>query len=284
MLRQQHGDVSVRLGILFLLLASCGGQVAGNDAGSSDAGSERVDFDGSVTPCSAGAAMLCGSVCGDSCPRQPDGTGCQQLGDNDGSALSICDTFDGGIQWAADCTECSDGHLCVSTTSEPDGLVPSYRFDSMVCADVRFAEMYALNGRDDLARYADRGAYTGAPLPPPPASCPSIPGIQLCGGACGDCPAGYVCTGRSPLHPYSLCINDWRFGHPSLPPPTCIGSADAGATCYDGNDKFRCLTFKVDDASQPIADQYSVCVDKSICLAAAAGYPGGASCTGTAFP
>ena len=268
------------------MLAACGGQVTTSDGGG-DAGAEHDDFDGTVTACSAGAAMLCGAACGNTCPyKQSDGTGCMQPGDNDGSALSLCNTLDGGIIFSTvSCNECLDGHACTVTTSEvPVTATASDLFAQMVCDDVRFAEMFALNGRLDLARYPDRSAYTGDPLPPPPTACPSVPGIQLCGGACGECAAGYVCIGRSPEHPYSLCVNDWTKQIPSFPQPVCIrdaGTIDGGfvGSCYDGNDKFRCLTFKVDDASQPIADQFSLCVDKSICLAAAAGYPGGAFCS-----
>jgi len=278
--------VKCPIALLAVAAIACGGETTQQDGGPDAQAVDASEWDGSVTPCSAGEAMLCGGNCGDTCPRTPEGTGCQELADDDGGHLAICDTIDGGIEWALKigCAECSDGHVCVATTSELYPLETSADFGSMVCTDVRFAEMYALNGHADLARYPDRSAYTADPLPTP-GDCPSVSGITLCGGACGECPSGYVCVGRSPLHPYSLCVNDWRSHNPpGVAPAQCIRSDDAGATCYDGNDTFRCLTFKVDDASQPVADQYSLCVDKALCFAAAAGYPGGAFCTGTAFP
>lgn len=40
-----------------------------------------------------------------------------------------------------------------------------------------------------------------------------------------------------------------------------------------------CLTFQVDGAVQPMADEFSLCVDGATCQAAAQSYPGGAFCT-----
>ena len=258
---------------------ACGGEVVVTDGGI-DATID-VPFDAPITACSAGAAMLCGASCGNTCPPQSQGGGCLELGDDDGGHLAICNSFDGGIEWSlVQCDECSDGRICVAATSEMAlTTTPSQAFGAMVCADTRFAQMYALNGRDDLVRYPDRSAYDGAALPTP-SDCPSVAGITLCGGACGACPNGYVCMGRSPSHPHSLCVNDWRTASPpGVLSATCSRDAGSGS-CFDGNDAFRCFTFTVDTASQPVADLNSICIDKAICLAAAAGYPGGAFCAG----
>jgi hypothetical protein len=144
-------------------------------------------------------------------------------------------------------------------------------FLRLACADERWALMYSLNGRNDLARYADRSTYTGTPLPGVSATCPSIPNLQLCGGACGACSAGYMCMGRSPLHPYSLCVNKWSSGG------QCDRSNPVACSSPAG---YRCMTYKVDAVAQPVADAYSFCVDKAICDAAAQSYPGGVFCTG----
>jgi hypothetical protein len=184
----------------------------------------------------------------------------------------------------SDCQECTDGHVCVfesSTNAQNFGPDSSAALEMQImgCTDMGYAEMYALNGRSDLARYADRSAYTNAPLPTP-SDCPSIAGLTLCGGACGDCATGYICVGRSPLHPYSLCVNDFTT-HPAPPnvPTFCLRSDTNDCEDVNNPGALRCLTFKVDDASQPVADANSFCVDTAVCNAAAAAYPGGAYCT-----
>jgi hypothetical protein len=123
-----------------------------------------------------------------------------------------------------------------------------------------------MNKHADWVRYVDRSTYTGAPLPEP-TSCPSISGLTLCGGSCGTCPNGYQCIGRSPLHPYSLCINPYEMSF--------LYICQRGKTCGSGR---RCLTFVVDDAAQAYADAHSFCVDASTCDTAAKSYPGGALC------
>jgi hypothetical protein len=78
--------------------------------------------------------------------------------------------------------------------------------------------------------------------------------------------------GRSPLHPYSFCANLW--GMPNEP-ELC----KRGDTCGGGvGPPRKCFTFKVDDAAQPYADTYSMCIDADACQAAAKSYPGGAFC------
>lgn len=84
------------------------------------------------------------------------------------------------------------------------------------------------------------------------------------------CQSGFVCVGRSPLHPYSVCVNEKG--------ATC--QRDVLPSCMDLFADRRCLTFKVDEPSQPVADAHSLCVDRAICDAAAQAYPGGAFCTG----
>jgi len=125
--------------------------------------------------------------------------------------------------------------------------------------------MFALNGFADHVRYADRSAYTEAPISPPPTDCPNIVGLQLCGGACGSCPdKSSICMGRSPLHPYSICVPQLQLG----------GQFDVDQ-CQRG--ELDCFVFQVDSASQPVADKNGVGVSPAQC-ATAWQYPGGASC------
>ncbi|CAN5707522.1 hypothetical protein BH09MYX1_BH09MYX1_01920 [soil metagenome] len=174
------------------------------------------------------------------------------------------------------CKICDDGNLCAydnETISKPD---PASTFDRLFCGSEGFGIMYHLSGRDDLARYSDRAAYDGTRLPPAPTTCPSTPGLELCGGACGACPAKFTCLGRSPLHPYSLCaFLGWQ-------------DTSNGVRCTRGSNamcdgltpgKYKCFVWKVDPASQPIADQNGVCIAADQCAAAGQLYPGGGFCT-----
>jgi hypothetical protein len=179
--------------------------------------------------------------------------------------IGLCLSGPLGPKGLIDCSHCPDGHVCALPSARyqqplPDGFV------LFECVVPEVAQMYALNGRKDLALYADRSTYTDAPLPPPPETCPRFPGLRLCGGACGGCEPDEVCMGRSPLHPYSLCVRakgECIRGNP--------GGVDMGI-------KYRCLTFKADDDAQPTADRWSVLAREEQCLAAAKYYPGGAFC------
>ena len=260
----------MRAHIFALSLTACGGAVLGAADGG-DGGLDGSALDaGAVTACSGPGMKLCGGQCGQSCPVDkclstfvdPKAT----------AKLGICPVTGGAHFESTGCQQCGDGYLCAMLTevwSTPD---PIFDFDLMECADPGWALMYHLNGRDNLARYSDRSAYTGEPLPQSPVSCPSFPGLRLCGGACGECPTGEKCVGRSPMHPYSLCVRSWKphEGGCRRTPTSCDG------TPYD----VRCLTFNVDGPSQPVADAYSLCVDRATCEAAALYYPGGAFCTG----
>lgn len=96
--------------------------------------------------------------------------------------------------------------------------------------------------------------------------------MRLCGGPCGKtCAPDEVCTGRSPLHPYSLCLPDLRiagFGY------TC--RAD-GKTPRCPQDDY-CFVFKVQPEAQAYANANGLCMGKAACQAAASALPGGALC------
>lgn len=174
------------------------------------------------------------------------------------------------------CVRCGDGNLCFLTDPRTlDGFGPQSVFDLLVCGDEAYGTLLAKAGHADMVRYADRSAYTGEALPTPE-TCPSFPGLSLCGGACGSCGPGATCLGRSPLHPYSICVPN---------SPALDGVAQCGQyvkSCsgdpYNRPVSYSCLVFKVDDASQPLADSSGLCAPDAICQAAAQYYPGGAYC------
>ncbi len=253
------------LGALLGALVACGGAVQAGPDGGADGGSDGsiLDADSGFTKCRAPSGV---SVCHgtDNC-----GATCKYCtsGQFD-TSLSFCleDIKSGGPEPE----QCPDGFLLADYAASYRDLGPTTLQTDCVHEDL--AKLYALNGRLDMSRYADRSTYTGAAIPPAPTTCPKIPGVTLCGGACGACPnQGQVCMGRSPLHPYSLCVDKFtqEFGGPS---PCRRGD---GGSCAGR----RCLTFVVDAAAQSIADEYSMCVEASTCLAAEKAYPGGAVCT-----
>lgn len=250
-------------------LIGCGGRVDGADASADATGDAPHDVaqgDSGWTTCESpsgigicGGPNNCGAQCAN-CGNVVDASELRACGD-----VSPDFDVDAGVAW--------DGYIC------PDGALNACHGDENApacwenaCVAADLPRLYLLNGRADLARYADRSTYTGDPLPPPPTTCPSVSaGLQLCGGACGACQPTKVCTGRSPLHPYSLCVDSEPTSFPC--------TRGTGGYCDSVRSGFMCLTFKVDSAAQSIADQSSVCVDGATCQAAAQSYPGGAVCT-----
>jgi hypothetical protein len=198
------------------------------------------------------------AVCGGTanCPTNSDACS----GSCSASPLGACGNAAllqfGGPNLCAD--SCADGDICVAYFNEATAFF---------CAPFDLGVLFAQNGATDRVRYADMGSWTGQSLPLP-ATCPTVPGVQVCGGNCGACLQGDVCTGRSPLHPYSFCA-------PPSSGPCSAGSHDCG---NDGG-TLGCLTFTVDSAAQSLANTNGLCLPRDICLSVAAGLPGGATCS-----
>lgn len=250
----------VRLGAT--LLVACGGTLTvAADGG--DGGDSALGEDAGYTRCaSPHGAKLCGGPAGCECPLQYCGADAAY---GPSSEVRVCGLGGpNGDDWSfLECRACVDGNLCFRTDAR-------WASTTLECGSPEFGVLLDMYGHRDWVRYADNSTYTGEPLPEP-ASCPAIPGLQLCGGACGSCPTGYVCVGRSPRHPYSLCVN--KGGIPNRP-----SRCTRGQPCLGVQGELRCLTYKVDDAAQHFADELSVCVDTAVCAAAASAYPGGAFC------
>ena len=143
-----------------------------------------------------------------------------------------------------------------------------HEFDGSPCWDAApfsLGTLFANNGAADRVRYPDMSHWTGEALPSP-TTCPALNVAHLCGLSCGDCPADYSCYGRSPLHPYSVCV----------PPVNDSCSRKAGTPCADPSNK--CFTFKVEDVDQSTADFRSLCFPVDQCLDLTQNLPGGAFC------
>jgi hypothetical protein len=109
------------------------------------------------------------------------------------------------------------------------------------------------HGQGDRVAYADRGLFTGEPLPLP-TTCPELTAGQACGGLCGGCPVGQVCTGRSPLHPHGVCVTTASAG--------CRYPKEQGWTCQPTE---ACFAFTVEPERQAFANRTAFCVPKAVC-------------------
>jgi hypothetical protein len=254
------------VGLTALALSMCGGRVgpASGSAGSDDAGEAHDGAppdagepgDAGWTQCTSPAGF---AVCeGPSCPMTCGGGSCSNT-DVPGVAACINPALIqvGGPQLCG--SPCADGTICVAEIYAT----------TFFCTAFDMGVLFAQNGAADRVRYADMGSWTGEPLPVP-TSCPSVAGLQLCGGSCDACPPAEVCTGRSPLHPYGFCT-----------PPESAPCGVGRPSCNDdaGTQGQACMTFTVDAAAQGLADQWGICMPAALCQAAAVGLPGGATCS-----
>lgn len=261
-----RSSASVALLVLALTLASvgCGGiaSVPGQPGAGGGGGQAGLDAgpdadsgaDAGWTQCSApdGLGLCKGAY---NCPA---GEHCHCKGADD-AGPGVCERWfvpPDRHRYFDSCGTCPDGDICAAWLGG----------DTFFCAPYEAGVLYAKNGAPDRVRYADFGSWTGDPLPLP-TGCPDL-GFPICGGNCGACPSG-VCTGRSPLHPYGLCV-------PVDPPGSHPGGSCGGGSCPSG---WGCFTYKVQAEAQKVADENGFCLPASYCKSAAASLPGGGKCS-----
>jgi hypothetical protein len=137
------------------------------------------------------------------------------------------------------------------------------------CLPQEIGPLFCEGGGRELLYFVDSQPYDCTPLPEP-AECPATGALELCGDACGPCqdPTD-VCFGRSPRHPHSFCI-------PETSGPDC----SAEKPC--ANEERACFHFvhEGDPVAQALADEFGICLERSVCEAAAAEIPGGGRCEG----
>ena len=254
--------VRIILVMLGLLLSSCGGR---SQVATDDNDRERTQVpdpwgSGGQASCETGDGVR---VCGGPCrwldaPECP-GYGCTPAHDRVGGSAS-----DAGVCWADAPAEVAE--LCNAC---PDGMVCAQRRpDELVCVPESVCAALWDLGATDVCRYAYKSAYDHRALPEPK-TCP-FDG-RFCGGACGDCGGIFRCTGRSPAHPYGICV----------------GSGGAGLFRCGVSEKGQdpaclpnsvCAVLDVPAADEAAALRYGVCMDEDSCLAVAAELPGGLRC------
>ncbi len=266
---RSNASVAVLALLLALVGAGCGGiaSVPGHGGAGGTGGQSGLDggvdadagLDAGWTQCSAPDGLrLCKGA--HDCPSGKD---CPCYGADDAGPGMCAVWFDQGDngRYAGDgCPLCRDGDICAAWYGGP--------YIAFYCAPYQAGILYAQNGAPDRVRYADLGLWTGDPLPLP-TTCPDL-GFPICGGNCGGCPSG-ICAGRSPLHPYGLCV---PLHLPGGDPNVCgVGS---GGACPSG---WGCFTYKVQAAAQKVADQQAFCLPTDYCKNAAANLPGGGKCS-----
>jgi hypothetical protein len=241
--------------IAVMAFCSCGGNAdtgAQGDASAPDA-REEASTDGAASdsplgPCEGpGGYAVCGGP--NDCypapgPSTPECNECLVKA----GAVGLCLAVDAG--YIDPCNFCDDGDVCVDASGA----------NSWVCAPFAVGQLFASNGASAQVRYTDLSLWTGDSLPEP-TDCSAPAGLTYCGGNCGGCPTGEGCVGRSPLHPYGLCLST----APSDP-----------TDCASGDVAFA---FEVQPSAQALANRYAVCMPSAECATAAASYPGGALCT-----
>jgi len=223
-----------------------GGQVApsGTGGGWTDCSSpEGYRICGGPKLCSYDPADC--PLCSDMTPEGPDD-------------LSVCYNEELAKELEGSCGyDCPDGKICVAYGSETAAI------GSFSCTPYNLGVLYDQAGAPGFVRYADLGLWTGDPLPLPD-SCPVIEGVTICGGNCGGCPTGQFCTGRSPLHPYSMCVPDELW--------------DCNLEEYLCDKGLGCFIYTVEPEAQPLADRHGYCLPLDTCQKTAADLPGGGKC------
>ncbi len=224
--------------------ASAGSGTAGTGSGGSSSGGG-----GSSLICSVGDYKLCQG----GCPVNMCDTLCATTYSNTGDAttydVGVC-ILDGGLvnPQGPNCT----GNKVVVLISS-----------GYYCVDPALCDALLHDGIP-ACTYQDFSAYTKEAVPEP-TSCPNDTGnATFCGGSCGDCPSGEVCTGRSPTHPVGFCVD------PKL-------TNGCGSGCMDGG--FHCLVEQVLPLSVMQGwKPTSRCLPQEKCVDVANNLPGGAVC------
>ena len=236
--------------------AGGGGAGSGGAAGSAGSGGATGGAagapDGGWPECSAPGFAVCGKACPEGRP------GC-----------SVCFPPPAPDKFGV----CGESLLKGEVPGKPsDGRVLATRNATLTSAtfsltSVAFAGgvFLAEHGQGDRVAYADRGLFTGAPLPEP-TTCPSLVAGKVCGGLCGGCPLGQRCTGRSPLHPHGICVPD--------EPAECRHPVVSGWTCKSAD---ACFVFTVEAERQGLANFNGFCLPKAECEAYRT-LPGGGEC------
>ncbi len=158
-------------------------QLGGSQAGGAGASGSGASTGGSSQACQYGSAFFCGSS---ECSSCPSNFYCEKM---PAPAQSFCSP-------SFDCTIDCDEQACVFESQPPPRLT---------CAPTDYCRYLASLGMN-ICVFPDETPWVDMPVIQPPATCPSVTGISLCNGPCGDCPANNRCVMVSPTHPIGICL------------------------------------------------------------------------------
>jgi len=273
--------------IVVFSVAACGGKVddAGGDALPGDVSADGlVDADTGPPPLFDGGCTLPNGVplCNGTlmCPSPYPGScasfQCVEFANKpeEAAPFGICLQQDGTklLEQARPgdyyrCGVCaSEGALCVSMLS----------FPRLFCAQPAVCSWLADVGYKDSCWFQDKTPWARDVVIAAPSACPAGgKDAGLCGGPCGACAAGEVCTGRSPSHPFGVCASPKSAAgeqnicgrRPGDPPKLDPKGCATGE---------RCLVWSSTD--QALADPHGFCVEEKRCTAIKAVIPGGVAC------
>lgn len=233
----ESGNRTRLFAALILVACHCGGLRSESDAG----------IDAESSQCTSNGQRICYG------PGRCGGERCNcAASDYPPDNLTICAANPGSS--VNQCPFCVDGKVCIQVYKSL--TVPEW------CTEFDLGLLMLKNGGGGRVRYADLGAFDGTPLPLP-TTCKTLPVARLCGPACPLCDIDEICHGRSPLHPYGICVhNKTNFCSKSAPTKNC----QAGEKCF---------VFTVDISSQSVADEAGNCLPGPVCDDLAINYPGG---------
>lgn len=227
---------------------------AGSVAGSGGfSGAGGVGWGGETDPCGEGEWQACGVA---ECPTMRPGCSlCAAAGEGLVSAciesVSVEDVY----------YKPADGNLFLALDSDVSVSAIEVPFEA--------TQVVTRFGGGERLAYADRGLWTGAALPTPISCPPPSAGVQLCGGGCGGCPSDQLCTGRSPKHPWGICVDIDAF--------ICAVGNTTNKRCASGE---GCFSFVVEPEHQAFANETGFCMSKAVCTETADVIPGGGLCDG----
>lgn len=275
---------------LAVTLTACGGQVDGDgvDSGGTvaetgteetstiDSGSDSIptDFGVDVGP-DLGPCMFSNGV------PKCEATGCTDppvatcelcvkfFSDAKLTSFGACSKLEAEKMWGR-----YGGSTC-SFCLRPDLVCARTKYDladDLSCVSPVVCEEANKEGLPATCRWTDKSTWRpGATIPA--IACPAAgAALGMCGGSCGECTGGNFCTGRSPVHPFGVCVAPNRIGPSGSTPNRCRRSMG----CTAAGD--ACLIWAVEPFEQPLADTHGVCVATDRCKSLKASLPGGVRC------
>ena len=169
------------------------------------------------------------------------------------------------------CSVCDTGHLCYYLEAIQ---IPPDPYSSLQCVDVAYCNALHARGFEGACVYLDKTLWSATDSIPATACPAGGQTLGLCGGSCGDCPAGRVCTGRSPTHPFGVCASRKQTNPIAT---TTLNLCQRSVGCAQGD---ACLVFNTNGhGDQTLANIDGFCLPASQCVSLKPVIPGGIFCT-----